>query len=450
MAPRHLNTGRLPAPDLDAERLREEKSMKDIERAQTIIRLEAENVKRLSAVEITPEGEVVIIGGDNGQGKTSVLDSITYALAGGRSICDQPIRAGESKAHVVVETEDLVVRRTFTQSGGTLRVSEKDGSELKAPQSVLDALCGRLAFDPLSFMRADREEQGKTLSGLLGLDLSAFDRRRRELYEKRTQENRDVKRAESDLARFDRFEEVTESAEVSHAETLAEIERIEAENREIDEAGRRRREALSAIASEREGIERRIEEIDREIEAITARSDELDRQEAAFPAEPTAALQDTAELRERLTGIEALNEKIRANRAHAEAAGRVEVSKAKAQELTAAIKEIDAEKLKAIAAAEMPIEGLSFGEEGGVTFGGIPLDQCSSAEQLRISVAMGFAMNPKLRVLLIRDGSLLDAKSLQDVARMAAENSAQVWIERVGDADTDAVIIEDGAVRVAK
>jgi hypothetical protein len=86
-----------------------------------------------------------------------------------------------------------------------------------------------------------------------------------------------------------------------------------------------------------------------------------------------------------------------------------------------------------------------FGEDG-ITFNGLPFEQASSAEQLRVAVAMGLALNPTLRVLLIRDGSLLDAENLGMVAEMAAEADAQVWIERVGEGDECAVVIEDGHV----
>jgi hypothetical protein len=106
---------------------------------------------------------------------------------------------------------------------------------------------------------------------------------------------------------------------------------------------------------------------------------------------------------------------------------------------------VDAGKTEKLAAAKFPVDGLSF-DETGVTFGGLPFEQASSAEQLRISVAIGIALNPKLKVLLIRDGSLLDADSLKLVAEMAADSDAQVWVERVDDTRKVGVVIEDGSV----
>jgi hypothetical protein len=98
-----------------------------------------------------------------------------------------------------------------------------------------------------------------------------------------------------------------------------------------------------------------------------------------------------------------------------------------------------------MADAKFPVPELSFGDDG-VLVKGVPFEQASAAEQLRVSVAMGVALNPKLKVLLVRDGSLLDAKSLQLLADMAEANESQVWLERVGDADAAAVVIEDGQV----
>ena len=86
-------------------------------------------------------------------------------------------------------------------------------------------------------------------------------------------------------------------------------------------------------------------------------------------------------------------------------------------------------------------------EDGTVLFDGVPLSQASRAQQIRTSVAIGIAMNPKLKVLLIRDGSLLDEENMQLVVDMAKQHDAQIWIERVGDKDASAIIIEDGHVR---
>ena len=118
-----------------------------------IISLTAENVKRLRAVEITPDGNVVTITGRNAQGKTSVLDAIWLALGGGAASKGtiRPIRDGEEKASVRLDLGDLVVTRTWTGDKTALTVTAADGAKYTSPQGILDALVGRLSFDPLEF-----------------------------------------------------------------------------------------------------------------------------------------------------------------------------------------------------------------------------------------------------------------------------------------------------------
>lgn len=107
-----------------------------------IIRLSAENVKKLKAVEITPDGSVVMITGPNGSGKSSVLDCIYYALAGTSDIPSKPIREGQEKAHVKLELGEVTVIRRFSDSGTTLVVEGEKGARFPSPQRLLDDLLG--------------------------------------------------------------------------------------------------------------------------------------------------------------------------------------------------------------------------------------------------------------------------------------------------------------------
>jgi hypothetical protein len=154
----------------------------------------------------------------------------------------------------------------------------------------------------------------------------------------------------------------------------------------------------------------------------------------------------SAEIRDQIANAETVNNKVRANAARREAANTLKALLVRANGLTEAIDAIDEAKKHALERAPFPVEGLSL-DESGVIFNGLPFDQASSAEQLRISVAIGLALNPSLKVLLIRDGSLLDADNLAMVAEMAATADAQVWIERVSEGAECQVIIEDGMVK---
>jgi hypothetical protein len=81
-----------------------------------------------------------------------------------------------------------------------------------------------------------------------------------------------------------------------------------------------------------------------------------------------------------------------------------------------------------------------------VTYRGLPFDQASSAEQLRVSVAIAMAAHPKLRVLRIKDGSLLDERSLAMLEEMAEAADYQVWVERVDTSGAVGIVMEDGAI----
>ena len=127
-----------------------------------IIKLQAENIKRLKAVEITPDpnGNLVIISGKNDQGKTSVLDSIWFALGGKKAIQTRPIRSGEDHASITIDLGDYIVERSWTADDKSyLAVRNAQGATFPGPQALLDRLVGDLTFDPLEFASTNKSNQ---------------------------------------------------------------------------------------------------------------------------------------------------------------------------------------------------------------------------------------------------------------------------------------------------
>ena len=161
-----------------------------------IISLIAENIKRISAVEIAPDGNLVQITGRNGQGKSSILDAIWWALAGTKHIQAQPIRKGADAAHIQLDLGEVVVRRTFRRKGEdefttSLSVESPDGARFKSPQDVLNAFLGALSFDPLEFARMKPREQFDALRHFVpGIDFDQIDGKNRADYAKRTDAGR--------------------------------------------------------------------------------------------------------------------------------------------------------------------------------------------------------------------------------------------------------------------
>lgn len=400
-----------------------------------IVSLEAENYKRLKAVEITPDGNMVVIGGRNAQGKSSVLDAIWAALGGREgNKASKPIRDGEDKARVRLDLGDMIVTRVWSGENSTVKVESADGAVFKSPQALLDGLIGKLSFDPLAFTRLAPKEQREALIGLVELpvDLDEIDRERADLFAKRTDAGRDGKAIGDVTVDADLPTEETSASSI--LATIRAAQEIESHNAEV---ARHRESAANEIAD----IEMRIAEWSRKlVDAQTgyARID-TEYQSLVAPA-------DVAELEAELAGVEQTNAAIRANNAARAKHEAKNTLRTEYEALTKQIAELDTKKQDALAGAEFPVDGLGFNEHG-VTFQDVPFEQASSAEQIRVSIAMAISGNPKLRVMRIMDGSLLDDENLSMIAASAAEHDMQVWVERVGTGAEIGVIIEDGAVQ---
>lgn len=416
-----------------------------MEKATKIVRLEAKNYKRLRAVSIVPDGPSVVIAGRNAQGKSSVLDAIWAALGGKKAIPSRPVRDGEKQAIIRLELDNgIIVTRTIkADGGGALKVESADGAQFKSPQALLDGLVASLSFDPFAFTRLDAKKQLAELQRLAGLDFTAADAKRAALYEERTIVGREGKRIAGAVESTPKFDDAP-AEEVSVAALAEELR--------AGEEALRCAERYEAVASSRSSMasSKRAEADELRRRAAMLETDALSLDEQARAARESADsaranVPDIDAIRTRLAGAEDTNRKVRANRERAKHEAELEAERARYADLTAQIDALDEAKRTAIAGAKFPLEGLAV-DDHGVTLGGLPFDQASSAEQLRASVAIGLAMNPKLRVLLVREGAFLDRDSLRLLGEIAAENNAQVWVERVDVTDGVGVVIEDGGV----
>jgi chromosome segregation ATPase len=431
-----------------------------------IIRLTSENVKRIQVVEITPTGNVVVVAGKNGEGKTSVLDSIMYALGGAGTFAKQPVRQGAQKATIEIELDDLTVKRTITANGNTsLSVTKKDGSKYSTPQSILDGLVGKLSFDPLDFSRQKPEAQGETLRQIAGLDFEQHNQEVDSIFASRTFVNREVKNLEARLAAMPAARPNLPEEEQSTADVLTRQQAAtttNSENQKRRDTLEELKRATGSIRQEQKINEEQIVELQDEIAKLqaklTAREKardtigkrllESEGKEEALTAE-VATLQDVPldGFAEELSKLEETNRQVRAAAERRRVQAELKEKREKSDSFTKQISKLEELKAKKIREAKYPIEGLSVNLAGDVLFNDLPLEQASSAQQLRVSVAIGLALNPKLRVLLVRDGSLLDETSRALLLELAMEHDAQVWLEQVGTDGDVSVIIEDGMVK---
>lgn len=430
-----------------------------------IHRLTAENIKKLVAVTITPAGNLVEITGKNGQGKTSVLDSIWWALAGASTVQGKPIRKGQDKAQITLDLGDLIVTRKFSakEDGGfttQLTVTNKEGLQYSSPQAVLDKLLDSLAFDPLEFARAEPKKQLAMLRKFVpGVDFELIELQNKTDYDRRALLNKAIKEHEGAVATI-QIPAVEDNGDVDVATLDEKLEAAIQSNASIEtrKANRDRAKdqitSLQAAASEKvlQAVELR-KRADDLFAAAELQTDEAKQLQAKLDAAgPLPVPIDLTELRNSVAAARAHNDALRRRADRIAEKGRFEKliadAKAAADKHTKDRDDRIAARDAAIAAASIPVPGITFGE-GEVLLNGVPFNQASDAEQLRASIAIAMAGNPKLRVIRVRDGSLLDSDSMQILADMAAEKEYQVWCETVDARGRVAVVIEDGHVKDA-
>jgi hypothetical protein len=419
----------------------------------------AKDVMRLSVVEITPDGNVVTIGGRNEQGKTSLLDAIQMMFAGKASIrqtagkkvaTKKPVRDGAIQGTMRAELGDLIVERTvFDNEPDKLVVKSRDGAHYPRPQEVLNKLFNAVSFNPLQFVDLEPAKQVETLRSLAGVDFTALDGKRAELYEERTIIGRDVATLKGQYEGAP-FHDDAAPKEVVVSELMADLEAAQSSAQQkadlkydVDEAKRAHDATVHALDT----IEGQIKELKKKLKQAKLDCSKTGEAHATAVTAWDAHVEiDQLPIKTKLNDAEAINKKVRDNAAHKDLLGRYEAKKVKQDELTTQIDALDAKKKKALAEAKFPVDGLSF-DDNGVSCKGIPFNQCSRSQQIRISMAIGMALNPKLRVLLVRDASLIDEDGLKLLAQIAQENDYQFWLEDSRTQDPTAIIIEDGRVR---
>lgn len=407
-----------------------------------ILKLYAENIKKLKVVEITPEGNLVQITGANAQGKSSVLDSIMWALRGAKDLPSMPVRVGEDRAVVKLDLGEVIVTRKFTAEGGTsLVVEAANGSRFASPQKLLDSLLGTLTFDPLAFTRMPPKQQLETIKGMvkLDVDVDALDQANLADYEKRTEVNRKVKTLEAQFGAFVLPEEVDSLHKVDVAAKVKELEAAISHNQAVG-ALRDSRQRFQYIHNTRREEANQLREKLKKVEALI---EEEVEQMAGWSLLPE--LKDTVAPTEQISRANEINTLVNKRELRAQVNNDLTAAREESEALTQAMAQRLREKEEAISRAKMPISGLTFGD-GEVMYNGVPFTQVSQAEQLCISTIIAMALNPKLRVIRIQDGSLLDKANLALLGKMAEQGDYQVWIERVESSDPCAIHLREGEV----
>jgi polyhydroxyalkanoate synthesis regulator phasin len=420
--------------------------------------LEIENVKRVKAVHMEPaETGLTVIGGDNRQGKTSVLDAIMAALGGEKFTPSNAVRDGADKGQVTVTLSNgLVVTRSFTGKGSYLKVADPAGS--KGGQMLLNEFVSEFALSLGKFLGASDKEKTKTLLQIIGVDLTPFEERHKKLYGEREQTGRLRDRAKHHAEAMP-YNEAVGTDILTPSDIMAELEAKvgkNAKNREI----RTKAEAFRANLQRQEGrvrdakeavadLEKRIQEAKAE---LGGRMAELDRMrgevEAAQKAAAAVQDEDVTAIKTRLAQIEDTNAEVRKNldreKALAEAEGFGEEYRALSHQIEAN----QTEMRDLLNGAAMPLEGLSV--DGGVlTFAGAAWDCMSGADQLRVATAIVRKLNPACGFVLIDKVEQMDLTTLREFAAWLQAEGLQAITTRVSRGDECSIVIEAGEVAEA-
>lgn len=415
-----------------------------------LVRLRAFNVKALRDLEIAPDGNLIVVAGRNMQGKSSLLDCVQMLFGGKAGRPDQPLRRGEPEGFTEAETDSgLIVRLDLKGEQQKLTVRQgRDQKPLASPQAILDAMVGELTFDPLAFMALSPREQLASLRKLVGVDTSDIEAQIVETERERTSEKVRLDVTQSNMVTLGEPEIIPglPDEEISVQPLLDESQRLQA----YDESVRQRQQALANRGEEVAAAESRVvtlrEQLNDALQHLSERrAAALASQDRLIELQKEKPPRGQAHINNEIAVFEGTNARIRHRQQWTALTNRERAQKALISDYNAVVARLRAAALARVAAAKFPVPGLGFGQDG-ITFNGLPFEQASGREQLIVSLGMGIALNPMLKVMLIRDGDKIDADGLKLLAEMVNDADFQVLLEvvRPDDSIEPTVVIEDG------
>ena len=414
-----------------------------------IAELKLENVKRVKAVEIMPaKSGLTVIGGKNGQGKTSILDAIAWALGGESYRPTSAQREGSvipPRLHVVLDN-GIIVDRAGKNSA--LKVTDPSGK--LAGQRLLDEFVEKLALDLPKFMASSSKEKARTLLRIIGMedDVKRLDDQEQQLYNRRHALGQIADQKKKYAQELQSFPGVPE-APVSAGELIERQQAILLRNAE----NQKKRDNVQFLVQQHGLLTQRIESLSDQITALIKqkkeaeeafRQNEQDLETAKLDA---SRLQDesTAELEESIRQVDEINRKVRANLDKEKAVEDADAMTRDYDAMTAQIEAVREERAKLLQNAALPLPGLTV-ENGELLFRGKAWDCMSSAEQLRVSVAIVRAINPKCGFVLIDKTEAMDTDTLREFGEWLTQEGLQAIATRVSTGGECEIIIEDGTV----
>ncbi|MDD4566079.1 MAG: AAA family ATPase [Eubacteriales bacterium] len=400
-----------------------------------INKLEIENVKRVKAVKIEPTANgLTVIGGRNGQGKTSVLDSIAWALGGEKYRPSQAQRDGSvipPSLHIVMNN-GLVVERKGKNSD--LKVIDPNGQ--KGGQQLLNEFVEQLALDLPRFMQSSNKEKAQALLQIIGVgaQLAELERQEMEIYNRRHAIGQ-IADQKKKFAKEQLYYPDAPKEPVSASDLIKQQQDVLAKNGE----NQRKRQNLSFLEGQAADIQRKLDEL------LEKQKTVLVDLEIAGKSALDLHDESTEELERNIANIEEINVKVRANLDKDKAEQDAQDYEGQYNTLTADINDVREKKMDLLKDAQLPLPGLSI-EDGELTYNGFKWDNMSGSDQLKVSTAIVRKLNPKCGFVLLDKLEQMDLDTLQEFGRWLEQEGLQAIATRVSTGDECEIIIEDGYV----
>lgn len=414
-----------------------------------ISNLQIENVKRVKAVRIEPTDKgLTILGGRNNQGKSSVLDSIAWALGGNRKKPSQADREGSmNKPYLKVTMNNgLVVERKGKNSD--LKVTDPDGNS--AGQTLLDSFVEELAIDLPQFMEATNKEKTDTLLKIIGVgdQLYELEREEKELYDERRSVYR-IKEQKRKYAEELPYHEDAPDEPLKISDLINEQQEILARNGE----NQKKRQEAQRLADRVDAQKEKMASVKAEIARLEEQLAEMEdiHQETVKDletAQKTAEqLQDesTAELEQSIAENEQINEKVRTNLKKEAAEEEARSYETQYEKMSGQIQAIRDKKQALLDGADLPLPELSV-KEGALTYKGQEWDNMSGSEQLKVSTAIVRKLKPDCGFVLIDKLEQMDLETMKEFGQWLESEDLQAIATRVSTGEECQIIIEDGEV----
>ena len=408
-----------------------------------INKLEIENVKRVKAVKMEPTANgLTIIGGNNGQGKTSVLDSIAWALGGNKFKPSQAQREGSAippNLHIVM-SNGLIVERKGKNSD--LKVIDPDGN--KAGQNLLDSFIDELALNLPKFMQQSSREKASTLLQIIGVgeQLVRLEKEEQDTYNRRHAIGQIADQKEKFAKEQEYYPEAPKDL-VSASDLIKEQQEILARNGE----NQRKRENLVSIQRLHEETTKNVERLKLELsEAETKLANTIQDLVTANKSVENLVDESTAELEKSITEIDEINRKVRANLDKDKAEEDARGYRAEYEELTEALTDIRKRKAALLDNADLPLPGLSV-EDGELIYNGFKWDNMSGSDQLKVATAIVRKLNSNCGFVLLDRLEQMDQESLKEFGDWLEVEGLQAIATRVSTGEECSIIIEDGYVK---